>query len=77
MQLWILEYRPDIGRRLGYDCAYGFIVRAATEGEARQLASWQAGNEGRDFWLDEKYSTCEPLKESGKAGIIMSDFLHG
>lgn len=69
-----------------YDKAFGFVVRAETESAARQFADKDAGDENRgEFlqmtiaqttnpWLDEKYSTCEPLNADGEAGVVMKDF---
>jgi hypothetical protein len=69
-----------------YDKAFGFIVRAETEAEARKIASENAGEENRgEFlskktanaktpWMDEKYSTCIELTCDGEAGMIMKNF---
>lgn len=62
-----------------YDKCFGYVVRAATEEEARALAHEKAGDENGDVkgvspWLDPEYSTCVPLGDEGEAGIVMSDF---
>lgn len=57
-----------------YDKCFGFIIRAKTKPEARKIASENAGDEGKNAWLDGKYSTCEELKIEGKADLIMKDF---
>ena len=83
MKLWIL--RPVVGNDLWvpwYDKAFGFIVRAKNEKEARALAQAEAGDEAWDnqfrsgipAWTDPKNSTCEPLSARGEAGIVMQDF---
>ncbi len=92
MQLWLI--RPVDDRSTDgddpwdpwYDKAFGFVVRAATEAEARQFAHSNAGDENRgEFlgskianttapWLDGKYSTCEPLSVDGAPGVIIQDF---
>jgi hypothetical protein len=69
-----------------YDKIFGFIIKAETEAEARNIANENAGNENNGTflgykiantntpWLDSKYSTCIELTNDGKAGIIMQDF---
>ena len=63
------------------DTAVGFIVRAATEEEARLFADARAGDEKRYgnkiAWLDDSLSACTELLADGNPGIIMRDFLHG
>ena len=90
MKLWIL--RPVDGLSSDdnpwdpwYDKCFGFVVRAASEVEARQLATDQAGDEKRgEFlgdkiantttpWLEPKYSTCEPLTSTGESEVILQD----
>lgn len=57
-----------------YDTADGFIVRAESEEEARQLASSDAGCEGEKVWLDPKETVCEVLSDAGKSKIIIRSF---
>ena len=69
-----------------YDKAFGFIVTAKSEQEARELAHEEAGDENRGKfldketsktrspWLDDKYSTCEELIPSDKSEVVMRDF---
>jgi hypothetical protein len=69
-----------------YDKAFAFVVRAATEEKAREIANSEAGDENRgEFlggkiantkgpWLDAKYSTCKILTAKGDEGMIMRDF---
>ena len=59
-----------------YDKAFGFVVRAESEREARLLASNGAGDEGQDAWIDAEASTCVELTADGEAGMIMQDFAH-
>jgi hypothetical protein len=75
MKLWLL--RPKEGRshwEPWYDKAFGFVVRANSETEARKLASGDAGDEGEEAWLLQQLSTCVELTADGEAGIIMLDF---
>lgn len=80
MKLWIL--RPIDGDKLWepwYDKAFGFVVRAKTEEEARKLAQSCGGDEigwNDDFpaWTSSKHSTCEELNASGDAGVIIRDY---
>ena len=68
-----------------YDKAFGFVVRAETEEEARKLANKEGGGEtgpvsnkvyreGGNPWLDEKYSTCVVLYSYGEKGVVIRDF---
>jgi hypothetical protein len=62
-KLWLLTPRNDLSGidpwQPWYDKAFGFVIRAESEIEARQLADNQAGREngfswpGRHEWLDE------------------------
>ena len=78
--MWIL--RPIEGLvndpwKPSYDKAHGFIVRAATEMEARKMVDGMGGDEEKEAkqpWFDRRYSTCKELKPAGKAGLIMMDF---
>jgi hypothetical protein len=99
MKLWELRpldkyrERDDPGRMDNgnpwdpwYDRAFGFIVRAETEHQARQLAHENAGDENMEEklgvrvshastpWLNSKYSTCTELLQDGESGIILQDF---
>ena len=57
-----------------YGKAFGFVVRAETEEEARKLASEDCGEEGKEAWVSGKYSGCMALRIEGKAKIIIRDF---
>lgn len=85
MTLWLLRpvgYDPfdddadAWGENKSWNCALGFVVRAAHPTEARMLASAEAGNEGAAAWLDPVATTCEELAEDGAADVIIRDFLH-
>jgi hypothetical protein len=69
--------RPDNPWKSAYDVCEGFVVRAESEGKARQYASEQAGDEGKDAWLDAKFSHCEQLEHFGSEGVILRDFRAG
>lgn len=77
-KLWIL--RPKDSERDNsawdpwYDKAFGFVVRAETEQQARELAQEDCGDEGEQAWADQALSTCEPLSDQGSAGVIIRDF---
>ena len=80
MKLWILLpiHRDGFDPwEPWYDKAFGFVVRAETENEARQFANRNAGDENWDDktpWLDGKYSTCDELVPNGEAGVVLRDF---
>lgn len=69
--LWILRSN----REMYYDTYDSFVVRARNSKEARQLvASNPCGDEGRETWLNDEHSTCEPLKNSGESGVILGSY---
>lgn len=85
MSLWLL--RPnDYGHDDGwvgaagspwekwYDKAFGFVVRAETENEARRMAQEQSGDEGDTAWLSSEFSTCTELTADGEAAVVIRDF---
>lgn len=75
MKLWLL--RPINGAKewkSWYDKAFGHVVRAEDETEARELAASERGDEGRNAWLDNKKSTCVELSVDGKEEHIIRDF---
>ena len=80
MRLWILQPRDDLGDANPwdpwFDKAFGFVVRAETEQDARLLAQEKSGDEVREFsaWMDARFSTCLPLEQDGPPGIVLRDF---
>lgn len=82
MKLWLLRPQENIidldDRQANpwapwYDATFGFVVRAATEERARELAEHQSGAERKGAWLDSRYSTCEVLTAKGVEGVIIED----
>lgn len=83
MNLYLLKpIDPDTGPwDPWYDKAFGFVVRAASPAEAREIADANAGDENRERgnpnpispWLDPKLSTCRVLHPDGEAGPILRD----
>lgn len=88
--LWLLRPRDflpadDNPWNPWYDKCFGFVIRADSEGEARELANVFGGDENRgEFlnkkvakttspWLDEEYSTCDEVPDIGPSRIIMQD----
>ena len=86
MKLWLLTAKenlagdndPWISR---YDCYYGFVIRAETETEARQIADNGGADEKRfgiqDTWLNPAYSNCVEVTAAVEAGIVLRDFNAG
>ena len=82
MNLWLL--RPVGGLTENnnpwdpwHNKAFGFIVRANTEDEARSLAHDEAGDENQGLtnpWMSAKYSTCVNLTAEGTKEVVMCDF---
>ena len=77
MKLWLI--RPVTGEdEIGiwspwYDKAFGFVIRAETEKEARTLAKGKGGA-NYPAWTSADHSTCVKLTPEGEGGIIMQDF---
>ena len=57
-----------------YDKAFAFVVRAADESEARELASEDCGDEGREVWLDSTITSCDVLDSNGPSHVICRDY---
>ena len=83
MKLWLIRPVENLAQDNNnpwepwYDKAFGFVVRADTESEARNMAHDQSGDESartRAPWLDAVYSTCAELLPEGPAGVVMQDF---
>ena len=91
MKLWLLKAKNNLPEgdnpwEPWYDKAFGFVVNAENESEARKFANEKSGDENRgefmngkiadttEPWLDEKYSTCEILTADRDAGVVLIDF---
>jgi len=91
MKLWLLRPKEDLSNGKNpwnpeYDKAFGFVVRADTEEQAREFAHEDAGDENsgkfandetadtEQPWKDSKYSTCIELMADGKSGVVIRDF---
>lgn len=67
------------------DCTVSCIVRAPDIRTARRLAqeegkaeTWGADFHTRvPFWTDPKQTSCRPLHEQGKPGLVLSDVYNG
>jgi len=79
-KLWLL--RPIKGSKFWdpwYDKCFGFVVRAETEEDARELAQKDGCDETGQFrkdkpaWTDSNHSTCEQLTDDGDSGVIIND----
>jgi hypothetical protein len=61
-----------------YDKAFGFVVRADDEKQARELASKEAGDEGAKAWLNPQQSLCEIVGDAvgngEEAQVLLRDF---
>lgn len=71
MKLWVL--RPIEKWKPWYDSAFGFVVRASTESDARLAADSESGDEGH-VWSDAAKTTCIELSIDGPEGVIIRDF---
>lgn len=79
MKLWLVRPREHLPDHMDpwlilFNKAVGFVIRAASEPEARQIASDNAENEGAAAWQDERFSTCDELADVGPAGVILREF---
>lgn len=70
MRLYVLRRKAT-----GYDEAAGFVIRAASDREAREAASRYAGDEGPEAWL--KDAMCRELQQDGALEIVLRDFKAG
>jgi hypothetical protein len=50
----------------------GFVICANDEQEARQLASRECASEGKDYWLNDKLTSCVPVPEDKSQVILRS-----
>ena len=60
-----------------YDKAFGFVVRAESELEARTIANNDAGYESygeQAPWFDPLQSSCEILTANGEPSLVLRDF---
>jgi len=73
VKLWILRRKKD---RPQYDVCDGFVIRAATEQQARALADWKHGDEGQ-IWMLPEEAFCEELTTDGPSMILLVDFNAG
>ena len=82
MKLWILKPMQGLSDDVNpwdpwYHKVFGFVVRAETEEDARQIAQSQSGDESKDKptpWLNPKLSTCSEVTVEGESGVILKDF---
>lgn len=79
MKLWLIRPRDTNGGAWypWYDRAFGFVVRAETEEQARKFADAASGDEKgcrEDAWLSPALSACEELTADGDPGIVIRDF---
>ncbi len=56
-----------------YDKAFCFVVRAASEEHARLVASDQAGDEGKEVWLDASKTSCKAIDPNGPPEVLCRD----
>lgn len=91
MKLWLLRPVDGLDKKDNpwgpwYGKAFGFVVYAETEEEARTLAHNEAGDENRikflggaidkpqQPWLNAHYSTCVEQTANGDAEVVIVDF---
>ncbi len=91
MKLWLLRPREDLPAydnpwEPWYDKTFGFVVRAASEDDARELADSHGGAEvdrywsedenramSKPLWRESRYATCVELTPDGEPGIVIED----
>lgn len=88
MKLWLL--RP-IDENAGpwaptYDLMFGFVIRAETEQQAREIAEENGGCENEEgyyssalkvVWCDSALVSCVELTAEGEPGVVIHDFNAG
>lgn len=59
MKLYVIELNDNgLDMIRGYDFNSKMVIRARDSREARKIASLEANDEGKEVWLDKKYSKC-------------------
>ena len=82
MRLWNLFPSETVDGRASqwspwYNKAFGFVIRAETEKQARQIATDNSGGESHGGvypWMDERYSICEELTQNGVSELVLRDY---
>lgn len=76
MKLWLIEPIDPVSMawQPWYDKAFGFVVRAADEKDAREMAAGFSGDEGSKSWLNAALARCTELLPEGEPGVILRDF---
>jgi hypothetical protein len=82
MKLWKLEPTKRGEQYVALDCNNGFVIRAESEQDAREIAEAAAGDERSDavrdghpgFWIVSKLAKCSELTAEGKAAIVLESF---
>jgi hypothetical protein len=75
MKLWILEPIDGVEEwERWYDKAFGHVIRAECEADARKIAAENAGDEGEYAWICSDKSTCIELTAEGDSEHIMMNF---
>lgn len=78
MKLWKLESNRDRPEwSWPYDKKHGYVIRAASEREARKMASTHASDEGSAVWRDPESTTCVQIDIDGDPEVLMIDFCAG
>lgn len=77
-RLWLLTAKEGDGLwKPWYDKAFGFVVCAFIEQDARVYASGDACDEGPDAWTSAAHSDCELIGDADSAlelGVVLRDF---
>lgn len=85
-KLWLITPKKNLPDARGnpwwmnYDMYHGFVICAASEQEAREIASDNGSDEKRaqpDAWLNAEYSDCVELVADDRTGIVISDYHAG
>lgn len=71
MMLWVLKLKEE---HCCWDGLAACVVRAPHARAARELATAEAGDEGKDVWMDPVCSTCKQLHAHGPVEVIVADF---
>jgi hypothetical protein len=78
MKLWKLYARTPHEQPFGWDTHQGFVIRAETEEQAREIAVANCSpHEGGSVWLDNDFTSCEEVLVDGEPGAILYDYNAG
>lgn len=77
MKLYLLKpIKDDSGPwKNWYDKAFGFVIFAESEANARKIASEWHGDEGSKPWLDPSLTYCKELTTCDRECVVLESYM--